>query len=134
MKYSKQRELIYNWVANNPVHPTADEVYSNLKKNHPNLSLGTVYRNLNLLAENNKLYKINIANASDRFDACIEPHYHLICQKCGKVHDVFLPEMKTIHQKIEDVTQCSLSCIDVIMHGICKACQEEENLSSLPNS
>ncbi|MEG0018555.1 MAG: transcriptional repressor, partial [Hydrogenoanaerobacterium sp.] len=50
MKYSRQRELVMNAVVNNPVHPTADYVYSHLREENPNISLGTVYRNLNLLA------------------------------------------------------------------------------------
>ena len=68
MKYSKQRELIYEQLKSNPIHPTAEEVYLQLKPHHPNISLATVYRNLNKLAESSIIKKIQGLDASDRFD------------------------------------------------------------------
>ena len=64
MRYSKQRELIFNTVLQNKIHPTADFVYNKLKLDYPELSLGTVYRNLNFLAEHNMLLKIIVPNGS----------------------------------------------------------------------
>ena len=78
MKYSKQRELIYEAVLQNPVHPTADNVYTLIREENPNVSLGTVYRNLNLLSDNGLLRKIAMPNAPDRFDGRIDEHYHMI--------------------------------------------------------
>ena len=68
MRYSKQRELILNTVLQNKIHPTADDVYKLLRDEYPGLSLGTVYRNLNFLAEHDMLKKINVPNGSDCFD------------------------------------------------------------------
>jgi len=73
MKYSRQRELIFETVIQNPVHPTADDIYSLVRTKLPNVSLGTVYRNLNLLSEQGDLYRIQLPNVSDRFDARIDP-------------------------------------------------------------
>lgn len=67
MKYSKQREMIFNCIKENPMHLTADAIYEMLKKDNPNLSLGTVYRNLSQLAEHNMIQKVSIAGYPDRF-------------------------------------------------------------------
>ena len=87
-RYSQQRELILNAVRQNPVHPSADDIYHIVKQQNSNISLGTVYRNLNYLSDNGFIKKIQIPNAPDRFDGRTEPHCHMICQKCGKVYDL----------------------------------------------
>ena len=102
MKFSKQREMILNQVMNFPVHPTADQVYTALKADNPNLSLGTVYRNLNLLSEMGMLMKIRIADGSDRFDGRTDKHYHMVCDKCSRVFDVELDELDTLKAIISD--------------------------------
>ncbi|HBH3043835.1 TPA: transcriptional repressor, partial [Clostridioides difficile] len=88
MKFSKQRELILNEILNNPVHPTADYLYENLKKDNPNLSLGTVYRNLAQLTEHGFIRKVSIPGNPDRFDGRIDNHYHIICEVCGEIYDL----------------------------------------------
>jgi Fur family transcriptional regulator, peroxide stress response regulator len=92
-KYSRQREAIKEYLANTKEHPTADTVYMHIRKKHPNISLGTVYRNLNLLAEQGEIIKVNCQDGSDRFDGNSNPHYHFLCKSCGKVSDI---EMESI--------------------------------------
>ena len=87
-RYSKQRELIYQAVYHSDQHPTADMVYQWLKPTNPNLSLGTVYRNLNLLAEEGIL--IRIPFPVERYDADTTPHPHFRCKQCGGVFDMKL--------------------------------------------
>lgn len=122
MKFSKQRELIYRQVMNFPVHPTADEVYSALKAENPNLSLGTVYRNLNLLSENGMLMKIRIADGSDRFDGRTDNHYHMICDSCSKVYDVEIEDMSDLSDKISKKYGHSLTEITLTLRGLCTGC------------
>ncbi|MCM1164959.1 MAG: transcriptional repressor [Lachnospiraceae bacterium] len=124
-KFSKQRELILNQVKNNPVHPTADEVYTALKKDNPALSMGTVYRNLKLLSETGALKRIHIDGSPERFDARTDSHSHLICGKCGMVFDVegVLPEgienrVFELHGHV--VTETALN-----FKGVCRKCSEE---------
>lgn len=100
MNFSRQREIIYNRVMNFPTHPTAEEVYTALKQDNPNLSLGTVYRNLNQLSEAGMLLKIPIADGSDRFDGRTDRHYHMICEKCSRVFDVELDCLDSIPQSV----------------------------------
>lgn len=125
-KFSRQRELIYNQVKNYPVHPTADEVYTALKKEHPALSMGTVYRNLKLLSETGALKRIHLENSPERFDARTDSHCHLLCGRCGRVFDVedVLPEgieSCVFERHGHLVTETSMS-----FKGICRGCAKEE--------
>lgn len=122
MKYSRQRELIYRWVMDHPIHPTADKVYDALRIQEPKLSLGTVYRNLNLLAETGALSKIPIPGGSDRFDACTDRHYHLSCAQCGKLLDLQLPELEELDKAILERTGCAVSGFQVLCQGLCADC------------
>ena len=88
MKYSRQRELILETVMENPVHPTADTVYAMVREQEPNISLGTVYRNLSLLTSLGEIQKISTGIGPDRFDGNSAPHYHFICKDCGCVMDL----------------------------------------------
>lgn len=91
LKYSRQREAIKNYLAGRKDHPTADMVYTAIREVYPNISLGTVYRNLTLLAKQGEISKISCGENSDRFDIRTDPHYHFICETCGRVED--LPDM-----------------------------------------
>ncbi len=85
LKYSRQREAVKEFLASRIDHPTADTVYTNLREKFPNISLGTVYRNLSLLADMGEIIKITTGDGADRFDGRITPHNHFICRKCHKV-------------------------------------------------
>ncbi|WP_312644211.1 transcriptional repressor [Hydrogenoanaerobacterium sp.] len=125
MKYSKQRELVLNTVMENPVHPTADFVYSHLRNANPNISLGTVYRNLNLLVEHGFIHKIAIPNGSDRFDFRLDEHYHMICNSCGEVFDVELNRLKELDTEIEKSTGFIVTGHDLIINGVCNNCKNK---------
>ena len=87
-RYSRQRELIYQAVIGSKEHPTAEMVYQWLKPANPNLSLGTVYRNLNLLAQEGVLVRMPFP--VERYDGVIHPHSHFRCKECGRVFDLML--------------------------------------------
>lgn len=124
MKYSKQRELVMNAVTQNPVHPTADFIYSQIRAESPTISLGTVYRNLNLLAEHGMIHKIPIPNGSDRFDFRTDEHYHIICDSCGAVLDVEISELTKLDKQIETSTEFSVTGHSIIINGLCKNCKQ----------
>lgn len=88
MKYSRQREAIKEYLLHTAEHPTADTVYMHVKEEFPNISLGTVYRNLNLLSDMGEIIKISSADGGDRFDGDTSPHYHFFCSSCGRVMDL----------------------------------------------
>ncbi len=122
-KFSRQREMIYEQVKNYPTHPTADEVYNALKKDFPNLSLGTVYRNLNLLSEMGLLTKLHLGE-KDRFDGNTEPHCHFFCNKCGRVFDVNDNSIDGIEKRVLTSSGHFVTQVCVNLHGICRECSQ----------
>ena len=89
-RFSRQRQMVLDVVKNRTKHPTADKVYEILKKDHPEISLGTVYRNLNLLAEMGEISRVETSSVKDHFDGNQHPHAHFVCRKCGGVFDLNL--------------------------------------------
>lgn len=126
MKYSKQRELILNALREHPVHPTAEQLYIRLRDEGKEVSLGTIYRNLGLLARSGVIQKICIPNDSDRFDGCMDRHYHVICDECGEVTDVGLGCMEKLEEQIQDQTGFAVTSHDLVIRGICKNCQHKK--------
>ena len=122
LKYSRQRECIREYLLSTREHPTADTVYINVKKQFPNISLGTVYRNLNLLAANREILKISTPDGADRFDGKTEPHSHFFCTNCGRVLDM---EMKDFPDLTTSASKTSVGVIkrfDVTFYGECNDC------------
>ena len=112
LKYSRQRESIKQFLITTKEHPTADTVYMHVKEEFPNISLGTVYRNLKLLTELGEAIKITTPDGGDRFDGCVQPHNHFICTGCGRVLDLDL-DMK----KIEKINQAAAENFDGIIES-----------------
>lgn len=88
LKHSKQRDMIMNFLISRKDHPTADVVYMNVRKENPNISLGTVYRNLTLLSDMGEIQRLRVGDGVDHFDADTSPHYHFVCSECGSVIDL----------------------------------------------
>ncbi len=125
MRYSKQRELVLKTVLENKIHPNAEFVYNTLKEENPDLSLGTVYRNLNSLVKNNMLKRISIPNGSDCFDGALAEHQHLVCTKCGKVIDITLSELDKISSGVFKKTGFAINYSSLALEGVCRECQKE---------
>ena len=124
LKYSRQRESIKHYLMSSREHPTADTVYLHVKKQFPNISLGTVYRNLNLLTDLGEAVKISTPDGGDRFDGRLEPHNHFLCTKCGRLLDLDL-DMKSI----EEVNRLAAEGFDgriesstTLFYGECSDC------------
>lgn len=95
MNFSRQRACILEYLKHTTAHPTAEEIYQELKPELPNLSLATVYRNCSKLAELGALIRLD-AGGKTHFDADISDHQHFVCSKCGKVYDMFFSLPKEI--------------------------------------
>ncbi|CEN21973.1 ferric-uptake regulator [[Clostridium] sordellii] len=126
MKFSKQRELILNAVRDTTVHPTADYIYDYLKKDNPNLSLGTVYRNLSQLVNHGFIQKVSIPGFPDRFDGNISEHNHMICEICGNIQDIQCDTLRNIPRVISDELDLEITSCNVILQGICKNCKNKK--------
>ena len=87
-KHSRQREAIYNYLILTREHPSAEVVYEFVRKEFPNISLGTVYRNLSFLVDNGQAVKVPCSDGTVHFDGNLMPHYHFECTKCGRIFDL----------------------------------------------
>lgn len=124
MRYSKQREEILNMVQSSFNHPDAKEVYDLVKKKIPNISLGTVYRNLNSLVLDGKIKRIQVKNGNDRFDKTLYEHNHVICKNCGRVCDVSLTINEEKIKEVEEKTGFKITDCNFNINGICKDCMK----------
>ena len=131
MKYSKQRELILNCIKENPCHLTADAIYEMLKKENPNLSLGTVYRNLAQLVEHHMILKISIPGEPDRYDGNMDDHIHFLCLECNEVQDLFIDELSSIGQMVEAKADVKVDSFDLLLKGTCSRCKEKSDVKEL---
>ncbi len=123
MRYSIQRQLILDYVLNSCEHPTAEMIYRDLKKEIPNLSLGTVYRNLNLLVERNLIKKIVVPNNVDRFDKTLIDHDHMTCIKCGRILDISTDYILRYIDKLEKEKGYKIISHNLHYNGICDKCR-----------
>lgn len=118
MNNSKQRNLILSIINESNDHPTANEIYEISKKTIPNISLGTVYRNLNLLVEHGMIKTVKTNDNTERYDKIFNKNNHFICKKCNKIYDIF-EENKNNKQNINGHT---ILDIDITYSGICENC------------
>lgn len=123
-KRSLQRDLIKQNLASRYDHPTADMVYSSIREDLPNISLGTVYRNLRFLVEHGEALSLKLGNGREHFDGHVEPHYHFICTKCGAVEDIFMKEIPICE---EAAKHCSGTIIGhhTYFYGFCNNCKSD---------
>lgn len=121
MNFSRQRECILNYLKNTTKHPTAEEIYQDLKAELPNLSLATVYRNCNRLAESGELLRLD-AGGKTHFDADTTDHQHFVCNECGRVYDMFfaLPQEIIEFNLPEGFTHNNYK---LYFFGVCKNCR-----------
>ena len=124
LKYSRQREAIKNYLVDRTDHPTADMVYTAIREVYPNISLGTVYRNLTLLAQQGEIIKISCGENSDRFDARTSAHYHFICEECGRVDDLMDFDTQMIDRMAEKYYDGEIYGHQLYFYGKCKCCKD----------
>jgi Fur family peroxide stress response transcriptional regulator len=122
-KRSRQRERILELLQDTGVHPTADWLYNHLKEEFPNLSMGTVYRNLNILVEQGKVDRMDFGSTFDRFDARMGPHYHFICEQCGAIIDLELPIDDSLNRRVDELTPFQVKRHSIEFYGLCDRCQ-----------
>lgn len=124
VKYSKQREAIKTYLQHTYSHPTAAKVYEDLRTEYPNISLGTVYRNLNFLVEQGEIMKISCDDGSDHYDGNPKPHYHFVCRKCGQVTDLEIPSLDHINVLAASNFDGTIEGHVTYFYGICKECKD----------
>ncbi len=123
-KYSRQRLAILNELKSRYDHPTADVIYAEVRKTIPNISLGTVYRNLAFLAQNGDILKIPATMGSEHFDGNPAPHYHFKCNVCGNVSDVAIDLMPELTEMAGNLVDGVVTGHSIMFEGKCRFCAE----------
>jgi len=124
---TKQREAILNILRSFDSHPTADWVYDEVRKVIPNISKGTVYRNLKILRDIGGIAELNLSGTVSRYEGKQENHYHFRCEKCGQVFDLEEPVNKELDDKVARNTGFKVSCHQLEFRGLCKDCQQKSD-------
>lgn len=120
---SKKREAILEKLRSTDSHPSAEWIYHELKSEYPNLSLGTVYRNISLFREQGQIISVGTIRGQERFDACTEPHAHFICSQCGVVLDVDAEiDENSLYRQITENYGFAVEFHDLAFRGLCKNC------------
>lgn len=119
-----QRTLVFETVNALKHHPTADEIYLDVIKTHPNISRATIYRNLNQLCEAQQINKVEVPDGADRFDYLLSNHYHAKCSLCCGIFDVDMQYIQDLQKSIGDSQGFEFSGHDIIFRGICRNCKK----------
>ena len=123
MRLTTQRQIILEELSKVKTHPTASELYDMVRKRLPRIGLGTVYRNLELMAENGMILKLEVGGTQKRFDATTDNHYHIRCSSCGKVDDIDTPVLDELVKSAAASTSYQVIGHHVEFTGICPDCQ-----------
>ncbi len=120
-------------ICSTKTHPTAEWVYQQLKPAYPDLSLGTVYRNISRFKEEGLIKSVGVVNGQERFDSTVLPHPHFICVRCSKVLDVELDEdpcNRNLEHEISRKYGVNAKFHELCFYGICADCQAEAEKES----
>jgi Fur family ferric uptake transcriptional regulator len=130
-RMTHQRKMILEEVRSTCTHPTADEVYEIVRRRIPRISMGTVYRNLDVLAKNGLIQKIDPGQGHPqmRFDAKTEDHYHITCMGCGSIEDVPMnspdDSLDGLTKKLLKATEYRVAGHSLDFYGLCPLCAKE---------
>lgn len=122
-RYSPKREAILRALRSTTCHPTAEWVWQRVRPEYPELSLGTVYRNLTAFRQEGIIISVANVAGQEHFDGDTSPHAHLVCEHCGRVLDMPMPVQTGILAPQGSLIRCS----EVLFRGLCPACNETES-------
>ncbi len=122
---SQQREIILDVLRGTTAHPTAEWVYEEARKRVPRLSLGTVYRNLRLLAEKGDIQELELGAPFARYDGNARNHYHFACRNCGRVFDIDYPTDEELNRRVAEQTGFGIAFHSLSFYGLCQDCQQK---------
>ena len=126
LRNTVQRKIMLEVLQHLHAHPTAEDVYQAVQKEHPSISKATVYRHLHRLADEGMVAPVLIPGSPERFDDRLSRHYHFRCKICGSVSDVDIDHLPGIDEAVQRAYGFQVEEHDVIFKGICSACQNKE--------
>ena len=124
MRNTKQKEIIKSGLEEFCIHPTAEELYINLKSENLALSLATVYRNLNKLAQKGEIKKIEGLSGQVHYDHNNSEHFHMICVECNKISDLPCDMADSLKKVLNNQNDFEVLSYDIIVKGVCKNCRK----------
>jgi Fur family ferric uptake transcriptional regulator len=124
-RMTHQRKVILDEIRKVKTHPTADEVYDLVRKRLPRISLGTVYRNLEILSARGLIQRIGPPSQQMRFDGDTKDHYHLRCVSCGRVEDAPMISVDDLEEAVRNQSDYSIVGHRLEFMGICPACRKD---------
>ena len=122
MRRSRQRDRILEILRGTRSHPTAEWVYARVRREFPNVSLGTVYRNLGQLVDHGIVKRVGFGNDVDRYEANIHDHHHFVCERCGAVADLETPVDESLTRKLSQAAGVKADRHEIRLYGTCAAC------------
>lgn len=131
MRKTKQREVILQVLRSTTSHPTADWVYQEVRRELPNISLGTIYRNLKTLTEMGEALELSFGSTYSRFDGNPHNHYHFVCEECSQVFDIDMPVSSSVEKQVTELGY-KVNNHRLEFYGVCPQCQEKatENIAN----
>lgn len=133
LRLTRQRRVILEELEAMGSHPTADELYERVRRRLPRVSLGTVYRNLDVLSEHGKIRRLELGGTQRRFDSRLNDHYHVRCTRCGRVDDVPIGLLSNIEDDVRSKCEYDITGHTLEFLGMCPECRREETVSSSRN-
>lgn len=122
-RMTKQRQMILDVLRSTTSHPTADWIYEEVRKLIPNISLGTVYRNLGILKEMGEVMELDFGSTFSRYDGNPVNHYHFSCLKCGHVYDLEMNVLTSLEKEVESQSGHTITHHRLEFYGICEKCR-----------
>ena len=127
LRMTTQRKVILEELRKIHTHPSADEIYEVVRLRLPRISLGTVYRNLEVLSELGKVQKLELSGSLKRFDWDTNKHYHIRCLRCNRVEDAPIAPLKQLEDKLYEATVFEIIGYNLEFTGLCPECSREES-------
>lgn len=124
MRITEGRKAILDLLMNSENHPSAEEIYQELKPKFDNLSLATIYNNLNFFVSEGLVYEMKFSNVSSRYDYLGHSHYHIICTRCGKIADFQGQGLDDLYRAAAKQTNYAVQYDKLELYGICDECQK----------
>lgn len=132
VRLTPQRKTILQYLISHHTHPSAEMVFTALQDHVDNISVATVYNTLKLFVDHGLVIELKNGDGSTHFDYFGHPHYHVVCDNCGKITDVFDDQFSSISKSMEQTTRDKTGYLvtgnHIEMHGICPACQRKLHL------
>jgi len=124
-KFSRKREAVLEKIRETTSHPTAEWIYEEVKKEIPDLSLGTVYRNLAVFKDEGLIISVGVVEGQERFDANTKEHTHFVCLGCGDVLDIDADIAPAFNQAVEELNGLDIMYRQLTFYGKCEKCSDK---------